>query len=83
MDHHEHDLDESDFVSRGKDITKVVVLATVAIVALYDIIIYNVSGVDATVSRVTLSWASDLPIIPLVIGVVIGHLFWSQPRSKK
>jgi len=64
-------------------ITQVVVLGAVLAIVLYDIAAYSLWGVSATVSRVTLGWASGLPIISLAIGVVIGHLFWPQPAPNK
>jgi hypothetical protein len=70
-------------MSKGRDITKLIVLATVALLIIYDIAAYAASGVGATISRVTLSWSQDIPIVLIGIGVLIGHLFWPQPRPKK
>ena len=63
----------------GRNVTARIVLAVVALIVIYDIAAYYAWGVDATVSRVTLGWASDIPIVAVGIGVVIGHLFWPQP----
>ena len=64
-------------------LTQIIVLGLVVAVVVYDIVAYSVWGVGATVSRVTLGWASGLPIIALAIGVVIGHLFWPQKEIEK
>jgi hypothetical protein len=67
----------------GSGITKAVVLTSLAILIVYDIAIYAAYGAGATISRVTLSWSQDIPIILVGVGVLIGHLFWPQPRPKK
>jgi len=67
----------------GRDITRHAVLMVIGLLIVYDIAIYSTSGVDATISRVTLSWSSDIPIVLIGIGVLIGHLFWPQPSKKK
>jgi hypothetical protein len=67
----------------GVKLTKLSVLGFIAIAIIYDIVIYASAGVDATISRVTLQWASDIPIIVLAPGILIGHLFWPQPIPAK
>lgn len=67
----------------GKALTKLIVLAVIAILIVYDIAIYAFSGVDATISRVALSWSQDIPIVLIGIGVLLGHLFWPQLSSKQ
>jgi len=62
----------------GRSLTKVIVLAVIASASIYDIVIYAVFGVDATISRVLLGWARDIPIVVLPVGVLLGHLFWPQ-----
>lgn len=44
----------------------------------YDVIANQQGGVSATISRVVRQAAMDYPIIPFAVGVLIGHLFWSQ-----
>ena len=34
-----------------------------------------------TVSVTLFDWAVRFPILPLVIGIIIGHCFWPQSRS--
>ena len=31
---------------------------------------------DATVSDIVQSWGMSYPILPLAVGVLLGHLFW-------
>lgn len=63
-------------------LTKLIVLGVIALLILYDIVVYAAWGVHATISRVILHWASDIPIVVMIPGVLVGHFFWPQPRPK-
>ena len=53
------------------------------LIAIYDVVALAVWGVGATISRVIGVEASfDSPFIPFGFGVLMGHLFWPQPRKK-
>jgi hypothetical protein len=58
--------------------TKLVIILVVIFALTYDCIIMWRGGVKSTISRVTLAWAQAYPIIPLAVGILIGHLFVSQ-----
>jgi len=61
-----------------KNITVAVcIAATVALIA-YDVLANAQGGVSATISRVLRAAAMEYPIIPFAVGVLVGHLFWSQ-----
>lgn len=45
-----------------------------------DVFAMTTAGVDATFSRYVLGAAQENPVIPLAAGVVLGHLFWPQPK---
>jgi len=64
----------------GRRLTQIIIIAATMLVIVYDVIAVSAWGVDATVSRVTLSWAKSNPILPFAVGVVCGHLFWPQPK---
>lgn len=36
---------------------------------------------SATISRIVLGWAQQHPALPFALGVVMGHLLWSQPSQ--
>jgi hypothetical protein len=61
-----------------KKLTKYFLLFATIITIIYDIVIINVGGVDATISRVILAWSMAYPILPLAVGIVVGHLWWAQ-----
>lgn len=65
----------------------IVLLVVLQIVAIYDSVALMFFGREHTVSFVLASWSSHFPIIPIVVGMLIGHLFWpvapSLPASPK
>jgi hypothetical protein len=53
-----------------------VALAVVlALVAVLDVWLASVHGPDATVSALVRDYSQRYPVIPLAVGVLIGHLF--------
>lgn len=52
----------------------------VVVFAGVDVFALATEGVDATFSRYVLAVAHDHPMIPLATGIVLGHLFWPQPK---
>jgi len=70
--------------NRGIKYTQVFFLVTLLLIAVYDAIALFTWGVDATISRVVgVQGSFDAPTIPFGVGVVMGHLFWPQPRTKQ
>jgi hypothetical protein len=59
-------------------ITKWFIIATVIIWIIYDIVAYNIWGVDSTISRVVINTVELWPAIAFGAGFVAGHLFWPQ-----
>jgi hypothetical protein len=47
-------------------------------VAAYDIYALIKWGTQSTVSVVMYSWAKSYPILPLMIGLLMGHVFWRE-----
>ena len=66
--------------SRMKTIA--IVLGAVGLLIGWDIWVYIDPPDGDTISEIALSTAKDHPVLPLLIGIVCGHLFWSQ-REKK
>ena len=50
------------------------------LVAAYDIYAAYFLPTGSTVSAVLQEWAIKFPAMPLVIGFVLGHLFWPVRR---
>ena len=70
-------------MSNGASYTRAFVVVTVLLIAVYDIVAITAWGVGATISRVVGVDASfDAPTIPFAFGMLMGHLFWHQPRKQ-
>lgn len=61
-----------------RQFTKYVIISFVALITIYDLLVYLFFGLDVTVSSVVLEYSRDYTIIVLLVGIVIGHLFWPQ-----
>lgn len=57
-------------------VVAVALLLMFFLVGIYDsyLLAFGVQGV--TVSSVIQGWASSYPVLPFLLGVVAGHLFW-------
>lgn len=47
-------------------------------IGIYDVWAVYVSGVNDTVSAVLGRWGAQFPVLPLLIGMVLGHVFWPR-----
>jgi len=68
-------------MTRWQSITVALVVGTLVALIAYDVVADVEGGVSATISRVLRAAAMDYPIIPFAVGVLIGHLFWSQGQG--
>lgn len=60
------------------NITTWVLVALVLCAFSYDVLASMVSGSSATISSVVLRTARDNPILPYLLGLLMGHLVWPQ-----
>jgi hypothetical protein len=63
----------NDWLKHALAITFFVVIA---VIGIYDVFAGASYGKEATVSAITRGLARDYPIIYVLCGVVVGHLFW-------
>jgi hypothetical protein len=56
-----------------------ILLAVIAIVGAWDWWLATHPPEGDTISEVALSTARRHPLLPFVLGVIIGHLLWPQP----
>lgn len=56
--------------------TRLFILCLAFIVIFYDVTVIYLFGGDAAITTKIREWAHDYPMIPFVIGVIIGHLLW-------
>lgn len=53
-----------------------VTLALIAVISVYDIWTLRVRGYTTTISWNLYGFTKKFPIVGVLIGIVVGHLFW-------
>jgi len=66
----------------GQVLTKIFVGILIVCALIWDIVILLVFGTEATISQVVYTYSRQYPLIPLVAGIVTGHLFWPNCESE-
>lgn len=51
-----------------------------AAVGVWDVIMLHRGTTGGTVSRILVEWSMAWPILPLTVGIILGHLFWPASR---
>lgn len=57
-----------------RTITQIFILAVTLTSIIYDVIVYLKFGNPSTISATIWRWCYHIPGIPLLIGILIGHL---------
>jgi len=57
-------------------VVSMVLISVILIIFLYDAIALMFWDHTYTISYVVKSWSRYFPILPLVVGICLGHLFW-------
>lgn len=63
------------------DLTQYVLVFTAVLLITYDVYAYVKLGGDETISWKLYGWSRSQPIIPFLLGVLMGHIFWVQNCS--
>lgn len=58
-----------------------ILLAVVAILVLWDAVAYQLGGQDATITQVVRDTSASWMLIPVLVGIVIGHIYWGRPAN--
>jgi hypothetical protein len=61
-----------------KQMTICFIIVWVAVAVMYDVVVAYFYGTQPTISRIIHDWAYGNPVIAFALGVLCGHLFWSQ-----
>jgi hypothetical protein len=61
---------------RWRKMTEWVVIGTAVLLALYDVAARVFGGNEAALSAVLLDAARQWPIVAVVAGAIVGHIFW-------
>ncbi len=71
--------------------TKIFIGVVIAIIAIYDVWVIGAGGTRASISWTIWELSAGnceenkkaWPLVPLIAGVVVGHLFWQMRPNKK
>jgi hypothetical protein len=58
--------------------TTVFIILWIAGAVAYDVAVAYLYGSQPTISRIVHDWAYGNPVVAFALGVLCGHLFWSQ-----
>ena len=64
-----------------RDVTSLVILGTTVLLGLYDVLMGVKYGPEATISIVMYDLARRYPIVPFMLGVLAGHIFWPMAAT--
>lgn len=57
-------------------ILAIALIILAALIGAWDVIQVSKKHPEYTVSNVLQGWSKDYPILPLTLGVILGHIFW-------
>ena len=60
------------------DITSMVIVLTVVVLALFDVYIIAKKGKQESISAHIIRGSKQYPLVVLMFGILLGHLFWSM-----
>ena len=63
------------------NLTATFILGIVLLIALFDVFIITKKGKSESISAHIIRGSKQYPLIVLLFGVVLGHLFWSMPTE--
>lgn len=64
-----------------QNITRWFIFATVIIALGFDLWVMFMGGTGTTISHELINWPYKYPIMGLLVGIVLGHLFWRMPST--
>ena len=59
-------------------ITAIIILATAIFLAVFDVYIIYAKGKQESISAYIIRGSKKYPLIVLLFGILLGHLFWSM-----
>jgi len=57
-------------------ILAIALIMVAAACGVWDVLAAGYGHPEATVSECLIQWSRQWPILPLTVGVIIGHVFW-------
>jgi hypothetical protein len=65
-----------EFLDRARLILVMIFFLCVVLILVFDVWAWAAHGKEATASALIHAWAKDWPLLPFLVGMVLGHLFW-------
>ena len=65
-----------------KKITAIFTALVVVVALAYDVYAIVMGGTEASISHLIIHYSYDMPLVPFLVGVVCGHLFWRMRDDK-
>jgi membrane protein insertase Oxa1/YidC/SpoIIIJ len=65
-----------------KKITQIIMVVTTVLILIYDAIAYVKGGGEATISSIIIVTSHENPLLPFLMGVLMGHFFWRLSPNK-
>lgn len=66
-----------------KTMTKIFIVAVIACITVFDVIIFSRGGTESTISWTIFEWSHEHPVVAFAMGFVMGHLFWQMKGLEK
>jgi len=63
------------------NLTVLFILIVIIIVAIYDVWVIKKKGKPESISAHIIRISKTYPLITLLTGILLGHLFWSMPTE--
>jgi len=70
-------------MNKYRNLTGYLLMISVFAIAIYDIVIIQMGGKEASISQVLIDYSYEYPIGVFALGIVCGHLFWRMPDKYK
>lgn len=70
-------------MTNTRKVTISILVAAVLALIAWDVVVAMNPTPGDTISEITLAFAMRHPALPFAVGVVCGHLFWSQRPRKE
>lgn len=65
-----------------KKVTQIVICIALVGLIIYDVIAIVQGGTEASISSIIITYAYKMPMMPFMVGFLMGHLFWRMRTNK-
>lgn len=65
-----------------KKLTTIIIIFSVVFLLGYDVFAIVKGGTEASISSIVITFAYKFPLMPFMVGLLCGHLFWRMKSNK-